>query len=476
MAFKSTEITQEYIASLVERSRKAQRYFEANYKDQRSIDEVVHAIGVGVLDNAEELCAAAVSETGMGTIEGKKKKLIMVAGSHWKNCRGHQSVGYIDSPIEPGVRYMYKPLGVIGAVMPSTNPIATIIGNAMICFKSRNSIIVAPHPGSAKVSENTIEILRKALKKVGAPEDLLLGVSHEQSCIEATNELMRQCDVNIGTGGRGMVKAVYSSGRPGFGVGQGNCQELIDTDIEDARYYEIAAKTVANRSFDNGVPCTSDQTIYIPEDKEKLWVEACEKAGAYIMFDKAEIDALRELVFPNGGTTINREVVGRLPSQIGKMLGIEIPETAQAIVFKNQAWGDADVMCREILCPIMRYTTYQTFEEACEHAVETLYVEGAGHSASIWSYNQEHIDYFADLCPVGRLHVNQPTCGLGNGLWGTITIGCGSWGNNSISENLTWFHLCNKTKVSTVLPNLRPYDIIKEFDNYEPWKVTLDEN
>lgn len=470
MKAESFSSVQEYIDALVKNAKAAQKIFERDYTTQRPIDEVVRAAGKSVVDNAYELCKEAVSETGMGNIEAKIAKLTGVALSQWCIVRGKNTVDYEDVPGEPGVRYLPKPMGVIGCVMPSTNPIATIIGNTMMALKCRNAVIIAPHPASAQVSVKTVDIIRAALKEIHAPEDLVQCIGVEAASVDATSALLRACDCNIATGGAGMVKSVYSSGRPGFGVGQGNCQDIVDRDMKPEEYAMLAKLTVMGRAWDNGVPCIGDQTTHIPEEMEEHYLRVMQENGAFLLTEKADVDKLRDLVFPDGGTRINRKVVGRLPAQIGAMAGIDIPDSAVIILVKNQAWGEQDVLCREILCPIMRYTTYSRFEDAVDRAVANLEVEGAGHSSAIWTHDQAHVEYAAKRIPVGRFHVNQPTMGYSNGVLGTTTIGCGTWGNNSISENLAYYHLMNKTRVTTVVPNLRPRTEA-EWDNYEPFEV-----
>ena len=477
MAFVSEQHTKEYVLELVRRSKIAQKVFEENYKEQRAIDEVVRAVGLSLVNHADDLCGAAVAETGMGNLEAKKKKLIGAAISAWTNVRGHQSVGYKDCPGEPGVQFKFKPMGVVCAVMPSTNPFATMINNSMNALKCRNSIIIAAHPASAHASSQAIAYIQDALEEIGAPRDLILGISPEEACVEATKALLREADVNIGTGGPGMVKACYSSGKPAFGVGQGNCQEIIDRDIPLEKYDFIAKTIITNRSMDNGVPCTGDQTVHVAEENTAAFVEAMTNNGAYLMEGEETINGFRELLFPNGGTAINRKIVGRKPCVIGAMIGLDIPESARVILLKNPKWGAADVLCREILAPIVRYTPYTTFEEAVERSVETLYVEGAGHSSSLWSYDEAHIDYASDRFPVGRFRINSSTGGGGGiqcGLRTGTTIGCGTWGGNSISEYLQWYHLYNMTKVARPITNLRARQGLAEFDCFDPWIPTVD--
>lgn len=289
---------------------------------------------------------------------------------------------------------------------------------------------------------------------------------------------MKLCDCNLATGGAGMVKAVYSSGKPGIGVGQGNCQEIFDRDfLADGGMEKAVDRVIYARNMDNGVPCACTQTDHIPVEYEEQYLETMKSRGVYIITDDAEKNKLRDLVFPNGEARINRKVVGKLPCELGQMAGIDIPESAPIILVKNQAWGDEDLLCREILCPILRYTTYEVFEDAAARAITNLETEGAGHTSCIWSYDEKHIEYVAKRIPVGRFHINQNTVGLGiNGGCGittSITIGCGTWGGNSISENITYRHLLNKTRVTTVVPNLRSVNDAS-WDDFEPFNRLKD--
>lgn len=474
MENQTPEFVQKYVADLVKKAKVAQKTFEKNYTDQRSVDEVVRAVGKIIYDNGMELAGGAATETNMGNVQGKFYKLRVTAMSQWNTMKGKKSVGVIEDDPELGIKLIAKPLGVIGCVMPSTNPIATVVGNSMMAFKCRNAVIIAPHPASAHASIKTAELIRKGLEQIGAPADLIQCIDADVASIEVTNEVLKQCDVNIATGGAAMVKSVYSSGRPAFGVGQGNCQEIIDEDYPNMVI--ACASAIGNRSFDLGVPCTGDQTMHVPAAREKEYLDAMSANGAFVIEDKGTVDQLRELIFPSNGHAgrpINRNIVGRTPQQIGEMLNINVPEDAKVICIKNQAKGTEDVLCKEILCPIIRYTTYTKFEDAVDAAIANLEYEGAGHSSSIWSNNEERINYAANLIPVGRFHVNQPTGGAGNGLAPTITIGCGSWGNNSISENLQYYHLMNKTCITTPLKNLKQ-SADSDWDDYEPYNIFND--
>ncbi len=474
MAEKMTEEQlQEYMEALVARSREAQQKFESDYTTQRPIDEVVRAIGKAVCDHADELSEAALSETGMGNLQGKKNKMVFVALLQWLQMRGRNTVDYEDCPNEPGVRYLPKPMGVIGAVMPSTNPVATIIGNSMMALKCRNAIVIGPHPASVGVSQKTVGIMRDALKEIGAPEDLVQCIGPEAASIQATMKMLELCDCNIATGGAAMVKSVYSAGKPAFGVGQGNCQEIIDRGLEEDFFELMIQRAISNRTVDNGVPCAGEQTAHVPADMLDDYLRLMQKNGAYLITDDEKIDKLRNVIFPDGKPRINRSVVGKFPHQVCEMAGFSIPEDTRVLLVKNQNWGDSDLLCREILFPIIRYTTYEVFEDAVDRAIANLNVEGKGHSSCIWSFDTDHIEYTARKIPVGRFHINQPTGGYNNGVTKTITVGCGTWGGGFPSENLAYYHLMNKTRVSVELPNIKSL-ADASWDDFEPFSFVED--
>ncbi len=448
----------EYVADLIKRSRAAQRKFEREYTDQRAIDEVVRAIGMAVLDHQDEIAESAVAESHMGSVAEEKMKIFNAGAGNWNFLRGKVSVGEIPNirPDEPGVRVFAKPLGVVGCILPSTNPTGTVIGGAMMAIKARNSFVAAPHPMTAHTSYNMANYIRENLKAIGAPEDLVLCISPEMCSIEASNAMMPACDANIGVGGPGMVKAVYSCGKPGFGVGQGNCQALVDEDYPDLA--GACADMVMSRTFQNGVTCTSEQTVHVPAAREEEFLKAMDAAGAYLITSTEDIDKLRELIFPDHGP-INRKIVGRPIQMIAAMVGITVPDNYKAIILKSQVTDASDILGEEIMAPVLRYTTYTKFEDAVDTAVTNLEVHGgAGHSSSIWSNNQERINYAARLMPVGRFHINQPTRGKDNGLPITVAIGCGTWGGNSICENLQYYHLMDFTRVTVSVPHMHHFD------------------
>ena len=352
----SEAANREYIVELVKRAKAAQKEFERTATDQLTIDKVVRAIGKTIYDAREELALEAHLETKYGTPQMKVSKIIATTTSQWNIMRGKKSVGYIKNlRDEPGVKVMAKPMGVVGCVMPSTNPIVTIAANGMMSIKCRNACIIAPHPSAKNVSLKTVNMIRKEIEALGAPADLIQVIDPEHCSIEATDEMLRQCDVNIATGGPGMVKAVYSCGRPGFGVGQGNCQEIICDDYDDLD--RMAMLAINNRSYDNGVPCTSEQTMHVPVSMETKFLEVMQKNGAYLVEGDELVDALRKVVFPDG-EHINRDVVGRSPQVVGKMIGVDVPVECKTLLCKYSGCAQDDVQGDSVplypLCDLYR--------------------------------------------------------------------------------------------------------------------------
>ena len=250
-----------------------------------------------------------------------------------------------------------------------------------------------------------------------------------------------------------MVKAAYSSGKPAFGVGAGNVQTLVDRDADIA---DVAQKVVVSRIYDNGVLCTCEQCVHVPAEKFDAMVEELVKLGAYYISEPADVDALRKGMFPTG--VINKDVVGASPAFIAKTAGLECPEDAKLLLVKIEKYGADECLAKEKLCPVLAIRAYDTWEEAVDVAVANLKNEGAGHSSVVHSNTKEHIEYAAELLPVSRVGVNMiGSSGLGggldNGLNPTATLGCGTWGNNSISENLWWHNLVNIARIAYRLPD-----------------------
>jgi succinate-semialdehyde dehydrogenase len=426
------------------KARKAQVDFEKF--SQEEIDKVVKAIAKVVFDNAKDLARMAVDETRMGNYEDKLKKKAGKARILWHSLKGKKSVGIIGYDQTSGIALVAKPMGVVGAVTPCTNPVVTPMCNAMFALKGRNAIIIAPHPRAKKCGKYVVDLFNAALAKLGAPAGLIQII--EEPSIELTNELMRKVDVVVATGGMAMVKSAYSSGKPAFGVGVGNVQVIIDA---DADIKEAIPKIVTGRAFDNGIICSAEQTVMVPQAKYEQVLEEFEKNFCHIIRDEGQRDRLRDVLFING--VANKDVIGQSAAAIAKLAGIEIPEKTMVIVVTATGIGPADLLCKEKMCPVLSILTYRDFKEAVAIAQANLDYEGNGHSVTIHSDNKENIEYAANNLSVSRILINQ-ICATSNGgsffngLAATTTLGCGSWGNNSISENLDYKHLINISRIA----------------------------
>ena len=437
------QIVDQFVAN----ARVALKEFESYNQEQ--VDNCIKAFLLAFKDKAEELSKEVVEETGLGDYESKIAKNTGSPDGIWYALKGKKSVGIIGEDKENGLTYVASPKGIMCSVAPTTNPNITVLFNAAFALKGRNVLIVAPHPRAKKTTLHTVEIINEALAKVGAPKNLVQCI--EEPSIECTKVLMQKSDVIIATGGAAMVESAYSSGRPAFGVGPGNVQTIIDKGFN---YAEAAAQIVEGRKFDNGLICAGNQSVIcLSEDMEKVVAELVAN-GAYYAEKAEEVEALRKALFPDG-RHINRDLVGQTALAIAKAAGISIPENTSVIAIQGdpKKIGDADPLCGEKMCPALVVLPYETFEEGVEIARKNLEYEGAGHSAVVHTNDPEKVDYCGVALPVSRLLVNQPGIfaanpALANGLNPTSTLGCGSWGNNSISENLTYEHLINVSRIA----------------------------
>ena len=394
-----------YVSELVEKARVAQAVIE-NYT-QEQVDALCKAMAKAIFDNAEPLARMAVDETGMGVYEDKVNKNKGKARVIWSDMKGGKSVGIIRQLPELGLTEVAKPMGVVGAITPTTNPIVTPMCNAMFALKGRNAIIVGPHPRSKKCSTRACELMQEAIVKLGAPADLLQCVA--EPTIEISGEIMKQCDVCISTGGAGMVKAAYASGKPAYGVGGGNVQCIIDDDVD---LEKVVPMIVAGRKFDNGIICSGEQTAITPAAMYDDMVKTFQKNGAYYVEKPEEIDAVRNVIFPGG--KMNKDAVGQSAQHIAKMAGLTVPADTVVLLVKVEKAGAGEPFSKEKMCPCIAAYRYNTWEEAVAIANANLNVEGKGHSVCIHSYNDAHIDYAAETLPVSRFLINQ-ICSTNNG-------------------------------------------------------------
>jgi len=431
----------EYINSYFARARKAQEEYEKY--DQVQVDQVVKTIAKTIYDNAEMLARVAVDETEMGVYEDKVIKNKMKAKIIWNSLKGKRSVGIINRNEATGITEIAKPMGVVAAITPMTNPIVTPMSNAMFALKGRNAIIITPHHKSMRSSGMAIELINEALAKINAPKDLIQIL--DQQSRENTKLLIETADIVIATGGMGMVKAAYSSGKPALGVGAGNVQCIID---EDADLQEAIPLIITGRAFDNGIICAAEQSVIAPASRYNEVMAGFKANNALIVTDREELARLRDALFQFGA--MNKDVIGQPIAKIAAMAGIDAPEDTRVIL--AEAEGPDDILGKEKMCAVLALYKYGDFAEAVEIAGRNLDMEGKGHSVAIHSGNKEHIEYAGLKLSVSRFVINQCSAtsaggSFFNGFAPTNTLGCGSWGGNSISENLDFKHLINISRI-----------------------------
>lgn len=439
--------------SIVEQMIAKARVAQAEWAkaDQVRIDSVVREIARTVYDNADCLARKTVEETQLGTFEfnlsqDKRKSEIL-----WYSLKGKKSVGIINHIEEQGLVEIAKPIGIVGVVLPVTIPVTNFMSNGMFALKCGNAVIYAPHPKAKKTVATTAKMVLEALAKFDIPENLIQYI--EEPTIELTRELMAAVDVVVATGGMPMVKAAYSSGRPAYGVGPGNVQAIIDSDadVEDS-----VKKIVASRVFNLGIPCACEQAVHVPKENFESIVECFKTNKVHYVEDREQILRIQITVFDEKGD-LRRDCIGISAIDVAKKAGISVPKDTEVLMLKGSVKDYDRVLRKEKLCPVMLIFAYESFDEAIELANGNLELNGKGHSGVIHSHTKEHIEKFAASHPVSRIIVNQ-ACnfaaggGFTIGFAPTTTLGCGSWGNNAISENLTYKHLMNITRIGYPLP------------------------
>lgn len=468
------------VTMIVQEMLKKARVAQVSYGNstQKQIDKAARICAKTVYDNAEILAEEAVAETNMGSVEGKIGKMQTAMKAAWQFTKGEKSTGVIGW--EKGkldvdcILKIAKPAGVIAAVTPSTNPTANIGFNSMQVLKGGNAVIFCPHPSAKNVSLHCVQMVRDNLEKAGFSPDLVQCVA--EPTIETTQEVMKVCDLNVATGGAGMVKAALSCGKPSFGVGQGNCQALVDKGMNDM-FDEIAEGTVFNRQFDSGIPCTGEQSIIVPEKDKEEMIAAFERAGTFVIRDKETVDKMRNLLFlkneETGEYTMNRHAVGRPAQELGERVGIQVPEGKKILMLVLDNYGKDELLCREKLCVVSNLISYSGDWEECVHiAKSNLLVEGTGHSADIYTKNEDHQLHAGLELPVCRLIVNMSnlaTFGVpysGVGLIPTHGLGCGFWQGNTTGEHVNFEHFLNITrvvyKVESGIPELSTEEVWAE--------------
>jgi len=436
--------------SLVRCARKAQENF--NQLGQAKIDAIVKAIADEAVLNAESLAALAVEETGFGKVADKKAKNILASEKLYEAIKDMKTIGVLSDDKTKKIVEIATPVGVIGGIIPSTNPTSTTIYKSMISLKSGNAIVFTPHPSAKNCIGKTVEMIRNVLRKCDVCEDLVSVMSVPS--IEGSGELMKIVDLILATGGPGMVKAAYSSGTPALGVGAGNVPAFIE---RSANIEEAVTKIFASKTFDNGTVCASEQSIVtesVIADKVKQTVIA--QGGYFLEGEKLE-KVKRYMERANG--SMNPDIVGRDAAYIAKFAGIEIPEGTRVLVCEEKGIGPKFPFSKEKLTALLAFYTVSDWKEACEVCDKLLRNGGIGHSLAIHSQNEEIIREFGIRKPVSRMLVNTPSTqgavGITTSLFPSFTLGCGTVGGSATSDNVTPLNLMNTRRVAYDLGNVK---------------------
>lgn len=436
------------VAALVERSRKAQAQIE-NYT-QEQVDDLIRAMVWAVAEEsvAEKIAQHTVDETQLGNYDGKYLKIFRKTRATLHDIIDDKSVGIIEEDPERNIVKIAKPLGVIGALSPSTNPEATPVIKAISAVKGRNSIIIAPHPRAKLTNKMICDRMRDAIVKMGAPADLVLSI--DVPSVEKTNELMRQCDRVLATGGGAMVTAAYSSGTPALGVGVGNAVITVDdtADLDDA-----AEKIRISKTLDLAASCSSDNSVILLDAIYDEMLEKLKAKGGYVLDDE-EKRKFEDVLWVDGH--INAKVVAQTPQFIADFAGFDVADDVQFFIIPETGFGPDHPFSGEKMTVSMALYRARDIDHAIELTNNIQAYQGQGHSCGIYSNSDDNIMKLANATRTSRVMVNQPQSAsnsgnLWNGMRQTFSLGCGSWGGNATNNNITWRDLINETWVSKPL-------------------------
>jgi acetaldehyde dehydrogenase (EC 1.2.1.10)/alcohol dehydrogenase AdhE (EC 1.1.1.1) len=450
---KNTESQQ--LDALVVKVKKAQKIF-ANFS-QEKVDKIFRAAALAASDARIPLAKQAVLETRMGIVEDKVIKNHFASEYIYNKYKDEATCGILDEDEEFGTMTIAEPIGLLCGIVPTTNPTSTAIFKALISLKTRNGIIFSPHPRAKNSTCNAAKIVLDAAVAAGAPQDII-GWIPEPS-VALSNQLMSHPDINmiLATGGPGMVKAAYSSGKPAIGVGAGNTPVVID---ETADIKRAVSSILMSKTFDNGVVCASEQAAIILDGVYDAVKERFANYGAYIL-DAKEADSVRAVILKNGG--LNADIVGQSAVQIAQMAGIEVPAYTKILIGEGVKPCESDAFAHEKLSPTLGIYRAKTFDEALDMAEKMVVMGGIGHTSCLYTdqdKNRDRIRLFGDRMKTARIIVNTPASHGGIGdlynfkLAPSLTLGCGSWGGNSISENVGPKHLINKKMVAKRAENM----------------------
>ena len=433
--------------------REAQKIYSTYTQEQ--VDEIFRQAALAANNARIKLAKMAVEESGMGIVEDKVIKNHFASEYIYNKYKNEKTCGVIDSDVAFGITKVAEPIGVVAAVVPTTNPTSTAIFKALICLKTRNGIIFSPHPRAKHATIEAARIVLEAAVKAGAPKNIIGWI--DEPSLELSQKVMSECDITLATGGPGMVKAAYSSGKPAIGVGAGNTPAIID----DTAHIKMAVSSILmSKTFDNGVICASEQTILVMDSIYNEVRKEFADRGAYFL-KSDEIDKVRKTIIVNGG--LNAKIVGQSAFKIAELAGVSVPEDAKVLIGEVESVELEEEFSHEKLSPVLGMYRVKTFDEALAKAERLVELGGFGHTSVLYTNTQiskDRVKKFGATMKTGRTIINMPSTQGAIGdiynfkLAPSLTLGCGSWGGNSVSENVGPKHLINIKSVAERRENM----------------------
>ncbi len=430
----------------MEQASEAQQKFAAF--SQAQVDAIVDACAQAVTAASEQLARLAVEETGYGNVPDKITKNRLASVDVHRAIRGMKTVGIVREDREKGIVEVATPVGVVAAVIPSTNPTSTAIYNTLISLKAGNAVVLSPHPSAMRCICETTNVLARAAMRTGAPEGLIACLQHPT--MQGTQELMRQRAIGVilATGGTGLVRAAYSSGKPAYGVGPGNVPAYVE---RTANVRKAVGDIIAGKTFDYGTICSSEQSIVADEAVREQVLEECRQQGGYFL-SADEIRRVGELVIVPGAFTPNPKIVGRPASVVAETAGIQVPAGTRVLIAKLDGVGREYPLSAEKLSPILAFYSVANLAAAIDLCTRLLHFGGLGHTIAIHSQNEAAIRDFGKAVPAFRVCVNTSavhgSIGYSTNLFPAMTLGCGAVGGNITSDNIGPQHLMNIKRIA----------------------------
>ncbi len=443
----------EKLEQALKRVRKAQETF-ATYT-QEQVDKIFRAAAIAANKQRIPLAKMAVEETGMGVVEDKVIKNHYAAEYIYNAYKNTKTCGVVEEDPAFGIKRVAEPIGVIAAVIPTTNPTSTAIFKTLISLKTRNGIIISPHPRAKKSTIAAAKVVLEAAVAAGAPEDIIGWI--DIPSLEMTTLLMKEADIILATGGPGMVKSAYSSGKPALGVGAGNTPAIID---DTADILLAVNSIIHSKTFDNGMICASEQSVIVLDKVYKKVKDEFTARGCYFL-KKAEIEKVRKTIIINGA--LNAKIVGQPAHKIAELAGVSVPETTKILIGEVESVDISEEFAHEKLSPVLAMYKAKDFDEAMDKAEHLIADGGYGHTSSVYLNavtEQDKLARFGERMKTCRILVNTPSSQGGIGdlynfkLAPSLTLGCGSWGGNSVSENVGVKHLLNIKTVAERRENM----------------------